>query len=114
MKSPQPIMEKLQTAEEVGPKVAHSIYSFFKESKNKGLVERLREEGLQFRHEVIRKQSGPLEGVTFVLTGTLPTMDQGRSQEPDRSRQRQGHRIGEQENQLCCSWRGSRIEIGKG
>ncbi|MCW5981066.1 MAG: NAD-dependent DNA ligase LigA [Bryobacteraceae bacterium] len=67
-------METLQTAEEVGPKVAHSVNAFFREPRNQELVERLRKEGLQFQHQRKRKKSGPLEGRTLVLTGTLPTL----------------------------------------
>ena len=67
-------IEKLQTAQEVGPKVAHSIYTFFREPRNRELMERLRREGLQFEYERRRKKAGPLEGLTFVLTGTLPTL----------------------------------------
>ena len=44
-------MDKLQTAEEVGPKVAHSIVRFFAEPRNRELVERLRQAGLEFTHE---------------------------------------------------------------
>jgi DNA ligase (NAD+) len=64
-------IETLQTAPEVGPKVAHSIYTFFREPRNRQLVERLRAEGLRFHYET-KKRGGPLEGKTFVLTGTLP------------------------------------------
>jgi len=67
-------MEQLQAAEDVGPKVAHSIYTFFREPRNRELVERLRAEGLQFYHEKTRARPGPLSGLTFVLTGTLPTL----------------------------------------
>jgi len=63
--------EKLQEAEEVGPKVALSIREFFAEPRNRTLVEQLRKAGLRFEHEVRRKASGALEGKTFVLTGTL-------------------------------------------
>lgn len=63
--------ERLQEAEEVGPKVADSIRHFFHEKRNRELVERLREAGLEFRHEVKPKTVGKLEGMTFVLTGTL-------------------------------------------
>jgi DNA ligase (NAD+) len=66
--------EALQRAEEVGPKVAHSIHEFFHERRNRELVERLRQAGLQFTQEIRRKQAGPLEGKTFVLTGTLPNL----------------------------------------
>jgi DNA ligase (NAD+) len=66
--------EELQLAEEVGPKVAQSIRRFFHEKRNRDLVERLREEGLSFKYAVKRKAGGPLRGLTFVLTGTLPTL----------------------------------------
>ncbi len=67
-------VEQLQTAEEVGPKVAHSIYTFFREPRNRDLVERLRAEGLQFECKQKRRKGGALEGLTFVLTGTLSGM----------------------------------------
>jgi DNA ligase (NAD+) len=67
-------IETLQKAEEVGPKVAHSIYTFFRQPRNRELIERLRAEGLQFEYAVRRRAGGPLEGKTFVLTGTLPTL----------------------------------------
>ncbi|HOL69928.1 MAG TPA: NAD-dependent DNA ligase LigA [Bryobacteraceae bacterium] len=66
-------VETLQRAEEVGPKVAQSIYQFFREPRNIELVEGLRKAGLKFEHKV-RKKKGPLQGLTFVLTGTLPTL----------------------------------------
>ena len=63
--------EKLQQAEEVGPKVSESIRQFFHEPHNRALVERLRKAGLTFQHEVRQKSRGLLAGKTFVLTGTL-------------------------------------------
>lgn len=67
-------VETLQRAEEVGPKVAESIYQFFREPRNQELVERLRAAQLQFEHQGKKKEGGPLAGLTFVLTGTLPTL----------------------------------------
>ena len=49
-------MEELQQAEEVGPKVAESIFQFFREPRNRELVERLRDAGLQFEYQI---QRGP-------------------------------------------------------
>jgi DNA ligase (NAD+) len=63
---------ELQLAEEVGPKVAESVYQFFHEESNQKLVDRLRAAGLQFTYRAKRKAGGPLAGMTFVLTGTLP------------------------------------------
>jgi DNA ligase (NAD+) len=66
--------EELQRAEEVGPKVSQSIHKFFREAHNRNLIERLRTEGLPFTYAVKRKTGGPLQGMNFVLTGTLPTL----------------------------------------
>jgi DNA ligase (NAD+) len=74
--------EKLQEADEVGPKVAASIHDFFAEERNRALVEDLRQAGLTFTHEVRRKrEKGPLDGKTFVITGTLPTLKREEAKE---------------------------------
>jgi DNA ligase (NAD+) len=67
-------IEELQGAEEVGPKVAESIYTFFREPQNMLLVDRLRKANLSFEYTVRQRKDGPLVGTTFVLTGTLPRM----------------------------------------
>jgi DNA ligase (NAD+) len=67
-------VEELQEAEEVGPKVAESIASFFAEPRNRELVERLRRAGLIFEHHRKAPRGGSLAGKTFVLTGTLPSL----------------------------------------
>jgi DNA ligase (NAD+) len=66
--------ETLQQAEEVGPKVAASIRQFFQEPRNQELVRRLGEAGLQSQQAVVKKEAGPLAGMVFVLTGTLPRL----------------------------------------
>jgi DNA ligase (NAD+) len=65
--------EELERVNEVGPKVSQAIREFFDEEKNRQLVEHLREAGLTFTAEK-RKKSSQLEGLTFVLTGTLPNL----------------------------------------
>jgi DNA ligase (NAD+) len=72
--------EELKKAEEVGPKVAHSIRQFFDQPANRELVERLRHEGFVFTYEVTR-QTGKLQGLTFVLTGTLPNLTREEAQQ---------------------------------
>ena len=72
---------ELQRAEEVGPKVALSIRQFFHEPRNRELVERLRKAGLTREQEIKVKAAGPLEGKTFVLTGTLPTLTREEAKE---------------------------------
>lgn len=67
-------VEELREAEEVGPKVAESIRQFFCEERNRELVERLRRAELQFTQAKKARKRGRLSGLTFVLTGTLPTL----------------------------------------
>ena len=63
-------VEQLEAVDEVGPRVAQAIQEFFAETKNRELVEKLRQAGLTFTAEKKRKSS-KLEGITFVLTGTM-------------------------------------------
>jgi DNA ligase (NAD+) len=65
--------EELERVNEVGPRVSQAIREFFDEEKNRQLIEHLREAGLTFTAEK-RKKSSQLEGLTFVLTGTLPNL----------------------------------------
>jgi DNA ligase (NAD+) len=65
--------EELERVQEVGPRVAAAVHEFFAEQRNRELIERLRAAGLTFNAER-RKRTAKLEGLTFVLTGTLPTL----------------------------------------
>lgn len=65
--------EELEAVNEVGPKVAQAIAEFFAVERNVALVKRLRERGVVMTAE--KKVVGTaLAGLTFVLTGTLPTL----------------------------------------
>jgi DNA ligase (NAD+) len=66
-------VEELEAVDEVGPRVAEAIQEFFAEEKNRQLVEKLRQAGLTFTAEK-KKKSSKLEGLTFVLTGTMPDL----------------------------------------
>jgi DNA ligase (NAD+) len=65
--------EELTTVNEVGPKVAEAIREFFAEPRNLELIEALRTAGVKMDAEK-RVTTTQLEGLTFVLTGTLPTL----------------------------------------
>jgi DNA ligase (NAD+) len=67
-------IEELQQAPEVGPRVAESIFAFFREPQNQLLIERLKRANLSFEYTVKQRKDGPLAGMVFVLTGTLPRM----------------------------------------
>ncbi len=72
--------EALVQAEGIGPIVAQTIYDFFQLEKNRALIEALRKAGLQFTAE--KKTIGDtLAGLTFVLTGTLPTLTRDEAKE---------------------------------
>jgi DNA ligase (NAD+) len=65
--------EELTRVNDIGPKVAATVREFFANERNLALVERLRGYGLTFTAE--RKVRGTtLSGLTFVLTGTMPTL----------------------------------------
>jgi len=66
--------EELQEANEVGPKVAESIYAFFHEPRNRELLERLKAANLSFEYTARKRKDGVLNGLTIVLTGTLPSL----------------------------------------
>ncbi len=63
--------EELYEVEEIGPKVAQSIVEFFHEKRNRDVIENLRQAGLQFEQKK-QRTGGSLEGLQFVLTGSLP------------------------------------------
>jgi DNA ligase (NAD+) len=56
--------------------VAESIVFFFEQPENHELIAKLRESGLAPSVKKEGKKAGrPLQGMTFVLTGTLESMD---------------------------------------
>lgn len=65
--------EELANIEMIGPTMANSIRIFFDRVENQSLIERLRTEGVNLKGTTESARSGPLNGKTFVLTGTLPT-----------------------------------------
>ncbi len=66
---------RLQSVNEVGPKVAQSIRRFFDEPRNIELIEKLKQAGVVMEWiPPARPAGGALDGMTFVLTGTLPTL----------------------------------------
>jgi DNA ligase (NAD+) len=58
----------------IGPTIAEAITGFFAEERNRLLVERLDQAGLTLKEPKAAAGSGRLEGQTYVITGTLPTL----------------------------------------
>ncbi len=65
--------EDLERVQEIGPRISEAILEFFAVSGNRELVEKLRAAELNFVAER-KKISSRLNGLTFVLTGTLPSL----------------------------------------
>ena len=66
--------EEIEQTPGVGPKMAASIAAQLGAPAMRELIERLRAAGLQFAEEGPPPGEGPLAGLSFVLTGTLPTL----------------------------------------
>lgn len=67
--------EDLQKIEDVGPVVTQSIRTFFAQPHNLEVIEQLRAAGVHWQdHDPDADRPKPLAGLTFVLTGTLPTL----------------------------------------
>jgi len=72
--------DELQTVEGVGPNIAAGIVDWFSRERNRKVLEKLRQAGVwpKGTEGAAGAQrgapSGPLSGMTFVVTGTLPTL----------------------------------------
>lgn len=68
-------VESLERVNDIGPVVARSARDFLDEPRNRQLLERLREAGVNTEASVVEPAgTQPLAGKSFVLTGTLATM----------------------------------------
>ncbi len=67
--------EELQEVDDIGEITAEAVYSYFHSEETRQLLDRLREAGVNMTGQQAEAPSGgPLEGKTFVITGTLPGM----------------------------------------
>ncbi len=64
-------IEELQAIQDIGPKVAESIYEWWHERENVKLVEKLERNGVAIEVSGAAAGGGKLDGKTFVLTGSL-------------------------------------------
>lgn len=70
--------EDLKNLEDVGPKVAGSVFHFFSNKQNIKMLEELEEIGLKLKNDKkVLAATGNLGGLTFLFTGTLPTLKRG-------------------------------------
>lgn len=67
--------ERLTQVEDIGEVSAECIRQFFAKEENRRLMERLKEAGLTMECLEEENEDARFAGLTFVITGTLPTMD---------------------------------------
>ena len=72
--------EELERVQEVGPKVAAAVHEFFENEQNRELIRRLTALGLKMTAEK-KVRTSQLSGLTFVLTGTFPTLSREEAKE---------------------------------
>lgn len=66
--------EALQEIEGIGEVLAQNIANWFKDPYHRSVIEKLRAAGVKLQGEAREKAGNQLEGLTFVITGTLPTL----------------------------------------
>jgi DNA ligase (NAD+) len=83
----------LERVNDVGPVVAESARAWFDNAANRGLIERLRDAGVSLEAIEAEETGGnrPLEGQTFVITGTLASMSR---EEAEAALERLGAKVG--------------------
>lgn len=75
-------LEDLQKLEDVGPKVAGSVYQFFHNDDNLKLLQELQDLGLSLKsHRSAANVGGNLGGQTFLFTGTLAKLKRSEAEE---------------------------------
>lgn len=73
--------QELEDVEDVGGIVAASITEYFADEENRRFVNRLLEAGVHPQMHAQQDAGTLFEGMTFVLTGTLPTLSRAQAQE---------------------------------
>ncbi len=68
------LREDLQNVPDIGPVVAESIDQWFHDKKNQALLRKFEEAGVRVEKEDGAPTTGPLSGLTFVLTGEMSTL----------------------------------------
>ena len=74
--------EELEQIEDVGSITAKAVRAYFDNGQNREILRRLQDAGVRMElsgeekaESARRAQEGALSGITFVITGTLPSMD---------------------------------------
>ncbi len=76
-------LEELTTLEGIGPSIAASVTGWFAQAHNQEMLHKLRENGFwpQEKEDAEKSAAQPLNGLTFVVTGTLPTLSREQAEQ---------------------------------
>jgi DNA ligase (NAD+) len=72
---------QLEAIDGIGPGTASAVVTWFRDANNWGLLEKLRRAGLNFVREDRENTVDTLDGLTFVVTGTLPTLSRSEAKD---------------------------------
>lgn len=67
-------VEELDAIEGIGEALAQSVYNWFRDPYRQRVLDKLRQAGVNMLGAVREKAGNQFEGLTFVITGTLPTL----------------------------------------
>ncbi len=76
--------DALQTVAGIGPNIAAAIVDWFGRKRNQQVLEKLKQAGVwptQTQNADLKIPNAPLNGLTFVITGTLPTLSREAAKE---------------------------------
>ncbi len=73
--------EKLTEIDDIGDIVSQCVVDFFSHPSTRETVDRLKEAGVVTQSAIKEKKDNRFEGITFVLTGTLPTLTRSEAEE---------------------------------
>ena len=108
--------EEIEEAEGIGPVLAEQVFEELHEERAEELIGRLGKAGLRMELDASerRRQGGPLEGKTIVLTGTLPNLSREQATKLIKRAGRQGRELGLEEDRLRRRGRQPGHEAGQG
>jgi DNA ligase (NAD+) len=73
-------VEDINTIPNIGPVVSQSLYDFLHQKTNLHFIEKLLDSGVSIE-KAVKVKKGKFTGMTFVLTGTLPTLSRDEAKE---------------------------------
>jgi DNA ligase (NAD+) len=74
-------VEAVDAIEGIGPILAQSVVDWFADAQHRKMLDKMRQAGVKMQAEVRVRAGNRLDGLTFVLTGTLPTLSREQASE---------------------------------